>query len=125
LAGSRFVYRVTGDWDGKQSGSPTEAFPATAFVPVDGPSVLVEVSEDGRIVTLDARLTKNDSGIIERDDGVVYGKVQGNRDGGWFWMGTGRFVVQEESAGLSAEYSWFGSGVPILSATRGTLTAAP
>jgi hypothetical protein len=127
LAGSRFVYRVTGDWDGKQSGSPTEALPATAFVPVDGPSVLVEVSENGRIVTLDAWLIKDESGVIERHEQIVDGKVEGSLDGAWFWVanGFGRFVVQEESAGLSAEYAQLGSGEPVLSATRGTLTGAP
>jgi hypothetical protein len=96
-------------------------------VPVDGPSVLVEVSENGRIVTLDAWLIKDESGVIERHEQIVDGKVEGSLDGAWFWVanGFGRFVVQEESAGLSAEYAQLGSGEPVLSATRGTLTGAP
>jgi hypothetical protein len=119
---------VIGNWDRMGLGSPTAALPATAFVPVDGPSVLVEVSPEGRIVTLDAALVRNESGAVEREERTVYGRVQPQFEDPWFLLDVGiggRFIVQEQSGALFAEYAMSGSGVPIVFATRGRLDTAP
>jgi hypothetical protein len=86
-------------------------------------------SEWAREVSVDAWLAKSESGAVTRVPPSVLGVERLRLEGGrWYMLDAGlggRFVIQQEAGGLFAEYAAFGSGVPIVLATRGTLTFSP
>jgi hypothetical protein len=96
--------------------SQTSELLETDFTPLVGPTWRVKVSSDA--LALD--LTPSAGG-----DSVHGVRDQKQTERAWYELGLfagGRFVVQAKSGQLQAEYTIYGSGVPIVGSTRGLLT---
>ena len=87
------------------------------YQPLSGPSWLAKFSADALAVDL----TPVAGGA------TVHGTRDQTREGrAWFELvlfAGGRFVVQASSSELHAEYTNYGSGMPIIGSTRGLLLA--
>ncbi len=119
-SGGSFVFVVDRAWQNPGAGGP--GFPHDEldeedYVPVeDGPRHDVVVSEDG------ARVELGETPMVGERHEAGASRIAYNLSEGLF--AGGRFVVWEVEAGLEAELTIYGSGVPIVSSERGAIVDA-
>ncbi len=111
--------KVDHAWDRKSDAPqfPSDTIADSAYKAVaGGPVYQVVASAGGRQVTIagtvQARRVKATDTVVQYD--VYQGAFAG-----------GRFVVRSSSEGLQAEFTIYGSGVPIARSERGLLVPAP
>jgi hypothetical protein len=115
LADAELLYVPNREWQ-RTAASQTSELLEADFTPLLGPTWRVKVSSDA--LALD--LTPSAGG-----DTVHGVRDQKQTDRAWYELGLfagGRFVVQAKAGQLQAEYTIYGSGVPIVGSTRGLLT---
>lgn len=104
--------------DRRFSGLPSAPMTDTDYTAVtDGRRVRIAIADQGKTVTIE---TESFGGrrIAAEAPEVVFELSEGTFAGG-------RFVVWAGEAGLEAELTVFGSGLPILSSERGSLRPVP
>lgn len=117
LAGAELVYWPDREWQGAKTNPASNELAEADYEPKVAPAWDVKFSSDARQVLLTPRSGGS--------------PVQGVRDvqrtdRAWFDLMLaigGRFVVQVAAPQFQAEYTAYGSGVPIVSSTRGALQA--
>jgi len=116
LAGAEWVYWPDREWQRSTANPASTELLEADYQPKMASPWDVQISSDGQQILLTARAGGN--------------AVQGLRDAqrtdrAWFDLMLaigGRFVVQVGAPNFQAEYTAYGSGVPIVSSTRGALT---
>ena len=116
LAGAELVYVPDRAWQRPAAPvSITDELSEADYQPLLGPTWLAKFSSDAASVDL----TPVAGGA------TVHGTRDQKREGrAWFDLGLfagGRFVVQASTAELHAEYTNYGSGIPVVASTRGLL----
>ena len=115
LNGNHFVLEVDRIADHPNVQSPFDELDENDYASIDnGNQYFVSFSDDIQTITL---LPDSVSGLMEKDTNVL---KQYNLDDGLF--AGGRFVVWIDDDGFEAEYTIYGSGVPIIQSERGGLT---
>lgn len=118
MAGAELVYVPDRKWQRPDGpASMTEELSEADYQPLLGPSWLARFSSDA----LSVELTPVAGGA------TVHGSRDPAREGrAWYELvlfAGGRFVVEASSGELHAEYTNYGSGMPIIGSTRGLLLA--
>ncbi len=112
-----FTLQVAEAYDSKlfSPQSPTDTIPELAFIPTSGKNYKVEILERAEgVIVVDLSTEKTLSGVLSPTaDGAI---LTFELDEGTF--AGGRFVVTDNEASLTI----YGSGLPIVSSEKGTLT---
>ena len=120
LTDGEWVLQVDRKWNG-DSGSvqfPSDPLPEEAYEPVnDGDGYLVVFSNGQESVAV------GDTPLLGEQASYADGRREYDLTTGTF--AGGRFIVWPGAAGLQAELTIYGSGVPIISSERGALTPKP
>jgi hypothetical protein len=115
LAGAELVYWPDREWQRGSAPGAAGELPEAEYQPKMGLAWDVKVSSDARQIVLTPRAGGDEVHGV-RD-------VQ-HTDQAWFELALaigGRFLVNGALPAFQAEYTAYGSGVPIVSSTRGTL----
>lgn len=116
LAGAELLYVPDREWQRNAAlSTPFVDLPEAEYTPLLGPTWRVKFSSDALTLELTAT-AGGDTASGKRDPKRT--------DRAWFDLKLatgGRFVVQASSNELHAEQTHYGSGVPIVSSTRGLL----
>jgi hypothetical protein len=120
LAGAHFTYQPTRTWHAPVgSVVPTSELSETDYTPLLGEPIALTFSDDASAVEL----------IPSAGGTTVHGSRNPTRtDRAWYDLDLfagGRFVVSLAEGQFLAEYTIYGSGRPIVSSTRGTLSPSP
>jgi len=119
LAGHRFVYQANRVWQRPNLGG-WDPLPESEYAPVtDAPKYLLQFSATGAAASLAEIVSTqypDPYGTLDSQDttSVTYKFEDG-------WTGE-QFIVNQGTNGLEGDLTFWGSGVPIVEATRGPLT---
>ena len=122
LTDGAWEFRVDrqGDLAGVQF--PSDQLAESDYQPIeDGPTVTVAISEDGAEVAIEWTTAFERISATGTRKSVAANLI--SYDLGSLFAG-GRFVVWREGAGLQAEFTMYGSGLPIVLSYRGSLARA-
>lgn len=122
LAGAALLYQPTREWQ-RPPGAPRfmVELSETDYRPRVGPTVMLKFSEDAQYVQL-VPIAKG----VPIEGGEVVGGTRDPKflDRAYFDLSLvagGRFEIKVRAGKLEAEYTIYGSGVPVISSTRGVL----
>jgi len=117
LDGAELIYHPNRSWQESGGATPTRELAEKDYTPLVGDPIPVFFAPGAMELQM-----------MPATGSTVYGKRDPRRtDVAWFELGGfsgGRFVVEAQGNELSAEYTIYGSGRPILSSTRGTLDSS-
>jgi hypothetical protein len=115
LGNRTFVYEPNRNWKNPGNASGKGELNEADYKPFVGESLIVEISSDSNLVTL-TPVAGGTAEVGARDTNIA--------TAAWYELGGfagGRFIIQPGKSALQGEHTQYGSGVPIVSSTRGEL----